>query len=71
MFIMLCIYLIVGIVTVLPLMGFGLAQNPSKLEDFKEFDWLMCLGFGIGGLLMIIIWPCWIGYILYNTHIDD
>lgn len=72
LFLIVCLYLIVGIIICLPLIVIGLREDPSKIEELDEFD-----GFGkwvslsIGGLFAIIIWPYWIGYILWKTYISD
>lgn len=75
MFLFICIYLIIGIVTIYPLGLLGVANDETKIEELKEegFDFWFSLGVGLGGLWLVITWPYWILYIIYKVYIryDD
>ena len=73
MFLFICIYLIIGIVTIYPLGTLGLVIDETKIEKLKEegFDFWFSLGFGLGGLLLVITWPYWILCIIKKVYIDD
>lgn len=73
MFLFICIYLIIGIVTIYPLALLGVAIDETKIEELKEegFDFAFSLGVGLGGLWLVITWPYWILYIIKKVYIDD
>ena len=73
MFLFICIYLIIGIVTIYPLALLGVAIDETKIEELKEkgFDFWFLSGVGLGGLLSVITWPYWILYIIYKIYISD
>lgn len=71
MFLIMCLYLIAGIITMVPLIACNSAFNPSAFDELKEFDEWLWLGVGIGALWTVLIWPYWIGYIIYKTYKDD
>lgn len=73
MFLFICIYLIIGIVTVYPLGLLGVAFDETKIEELKEegSDFWFSLGVGLGGLWLVITWPYWILYIIKKVYIDD
>ena len=73
MFLFICIYLIIGIVTIYPLGLLGVAIDETKIKELKEksFDFWFSLGVGLGGLWLVITWPYWILYIIKKVYIDD
>ena len=73
MFLFICIYLIIGIVTMYPIALLGLAIDETKIEELKKegFDFWFSLGFGLGGLRFFITWPYWILYMVYKIYIRD
>ena len=73
MFLFICIYLIIGIVTMYPLALLGLAIDETKIEELKEesSDFRFSLGVGLGGLWLAITWPYWILYMVYEIYIRD
>ena len=73
MFLFICIYLIIGIVTIYPLGVLGVAIDETKIEELKEegFDFWFSLGVGLGGLLLVVTWPYWILCIIKKVYIDD
>ena len=73
MFLFICIYLIIGIVTMYPIELLGLAIDETKIEELKEegFDFWFSLGLGLGGLLLVITWPYWILCMVYKIYIRD
>lgn len=73
MFLFICIYLIIGIVTMYPIALLGLANDETKIEELNEADLgdLFLLGVGLSGLWLVVTWPYWILYIIKKFYIDD
>ena len=73
MFLFICIYLIIGIVTMYPIALLGLAIDETKIEELKEegFDFRFLSGVGLGGLSLVVTWPYWIICIIYKIYISD
>lgn len=70
MFIFLSFYLIIGIVVIAPLFMLGMNDITLNIEEMNIGDKELFM-FGIGMLSHVIIWPYWLGKLLYNAHIKN
>ena len=61
------IYMVIGIMVAIPLSIIGLKFGNSLdwLDEDKIPDSAIILGFGIGALVSIIIWPYWVVICVY------
>ncbi len=64
----LAIYLIIGIITVIPYLYVGVAEGHSEIAEEDLGDNAVIFGLGLGVLLNVIVWPYWIGYVIYQVH---
>ena len=64
----LAIYLVIGIVTVIPYLYAGAAKRHSEIAEEDLGDNGVMFGLGLGALLNVIVWPYWIGYVIYRVH---
>ena len=69
--IIILIYMVIGIVFVLPLFTIGLKFGNSMdwLDEDKIPDSAIMLGFGIGALVSVIIWPYWLVKCVYEIYL--
>ena len=65
------IYMVIGIVFVFPLfiIGLKIGDGLDQLDEDKITDGAAMLGFGVGFLLNIIIWPYWLVKCVYETYL--
>ena len=66
------IYMVIGIVFVLPLFTIGLkvGDGLDRLDEDKIAEISTMLGMGIGFLLNIIIWPYWLVKCVYEIYLE-
>lgn len=68
----LCIYLIIGIITMVPyIYGGARYEGREQLDDEEIRSASFMLGVGLGAVWTIVIWPCWIAYIIYRTYFKN
>ena len=69
--IIILIYMVIGIVFVLPLFTIGLkvGDGLDRLDEDKIAEISTMLGMGIGFLLNIIIWPYWLVKCVYEIYL--
>ena len=67
--IIILIYMVIGIMVAIPLTIIGLKFGNSLdwLDDDKIPDSAIMLGFGIGALVSVIIWPYWVVICVYEA----
>ena len=65
------IYMVIGIMVAIPLSVIGLKFGNSLdwLNEDKIPDSAIMLGFGIGALVSIIIWPYWVAICVYEAYL--
>ena len=70
--IIILIYMVIGIVFVLPLFTIGLkvGDDLDRLDEDKIAEISTMLGMGIGFLLNIIIWPYWLVKCVYEIYLE-
>ena len=70
--IIILIYMVIGIVFVLPLFTIGLKVGDclDRLDEDKIAEISTMLGMGIGFLLNIIIWPYWLVKCVYEIYLE-
>ena len=69
--IIILIYMVIGIMVAIPLTIIGLKFGNSLdwLDDDKIPDSAIMLGFGIGALVSVIIWPYWVVICVYEAYL--
>ena len=69
--IIILIYMVIGIMVAIPLSIIGLKFGNSLdwLDEDKIPDSAIMLGFGIGALVSVIIWPYWIAICVYEAYL--
>ena len=69
--IIILIYMVIGIMVAIPLTIIGLKFGNSMdwLDEDKIPDSSIMLGFGIGALVSVIIWPYWVVICVYEAYL--
>ena len=69
--IIILIYMVIGIMVAIPLTIIGLKFGNSLdwLDEDKIPDSAIMLGFGIGALVSVIIWPYWVVICMYEAYL--
>ena len=69
--IIILIYMVIGIMVAVPFFIIGLKFGDSldQFDEDKITDSATMLGFGIGALVGVIIWPYWIAICVYETYL--
>ena len=69
--IIILIYMVIGIMVAIPLSIIGLKFGNSLdwLNEDKIPDSAIMLGFGIGALVSVIIWPYWVVICVYEAYL--
>ena len=69
--IIILIYMVIGIMVAIPLSIIGLKFGNSLdwLDEDKIPDSAIMLGFGIGALVSVIIWPYWVVICVYEAYL--
>lgn len=69
--IIILIYMVIGIMVAIPLTIIGLKFGNSLdwLDEDKIPDSAIMLGFGIGALVSVIIWPYWVVICVYEAYL--
>ena len=69
--IIILIYMVIGIMVAIPLTIIGLKFGNSMdwLDEDKIPDSAIMLGFGIGALVSVIIWPYWVVICVYEAYL--
>ena len=70
--IIILIYMVIGIVFVLPLFTIGLKVGDclDQIDEDEIADTATMLRIGIGFLLNIIIWPYWLVKFVYEVYLE-
>ena len=64
----LVIYLVIGVMVTAPLLYAGAAERYSEIAEENLGDNGVMFALGLGALLNVIIWPYWVGYMIYQMH---
>lgn len=67
----LLIYLVIGIMVSGPLTLIGAAEKHSEIADADISDNAIMLGFCLGALFSVIIWPYWVLSHIYRMYFCD
>lgn len=69
--IIILIYMVIGIMVAIPLSIIGLKFGNSLdwLDEDKIPDSAIMLGFGLGALASVIIWPYWVVICVYEAYL--
>ena len=69
--IIILIYMVIGIMVAVPFFIIGLKFGDSldQFDEDKITDSATMLGFGLGALVGVIIWPYWIAICVYETYL--
>ena len=69
--IIILIYMVIGIMVAIPLSIIGLKFGDCLdwLDEDKIPDSAIMLGFGIGALVSVIIWPYWVVICVYEAYL--
>ena len=69
--IIILIYMVIGIMVAIPLAIIGLKFGNSLdwFDEDKIPDSAIMLGFGIGALVSVIIWPYWVVICVYEAYL--
>ena len=64
------IYMVIGIMVAVPFFIIGLKFGAclDRFDEDKITDSATMLGFGLGALVGVIIWPYWIAICVYETY---
>ena len=68
--IIILIYTVIGIMVAVPFFIIGLKFGDclDRFDEDKITDSATMLGFGLGALVGVIIWPYWIAICVYETY---
>ena len=68
--IIILIYMVIGIMVAVPLSIIGLkfGDGLDWLDEDKIPDSAIMVGFGLGALVSVIIWPYWIAICVYEAY---
>ena len=64
----LIIYLAIGVIITGPLIYVGALVEQPEITREDLCDLKLLIGRGLGSLLAVIIWPFWIGLIIYYAY---
>ena len=69
--IIILIYMVIGIMVAVPLSIIGLkfGDGLDWLDEDKIPDSAIMVGFGLGALVSVIIWPYWIVICVYEAYL--
>ena len=69
--IIILIYMVIGIMVAVPfsIIGLKFGNRLDRLDEDKILDTSTMLGFGIGALVSVIIWPYWLMIGVYEAYL--
>ena len=69
--IIILIYMVIGIMVAVPFLIIGLKVGDclDRFDEDKITDSATMLGFGLGALVSVIIWPYWIAICVYEAYL--
>ena len=71
--IIILIYLVIGIMVSVPfsIIGLKVGDSLDRFDEDKITDSATMLGFGLGALMSVIIWPYWVSICVYEICLNS